>query len=320
MGITFGNFVAIPLIFVEAICSFESSDVGSADKCQEEGSTRVFTAALAYLFLMFGLAQSYLKCQVARLECSNVEQSGCGTMEQTSETSNVQNEFNNAMPVSNEIMQTTVSGTSKVITSQQMPIQSNKMLEWWNIFKNLVLLNPPVIANLLGQLVAYIEPVQNFLFGPSAPLKSMTGALRVLSQASVPLMSLQTAATLGHQLMRLKHASEIFGGGDDVGISKRTMLVFVLGRVIFAPAAIMGITIAMLDVFPEDRWGRMVLFMITIAPTANILVLIANLMGRQQEARLLAAANVAQFFVFIPTSMLFVSIGMSFTEELKVSS
>merc|ERR1712070_579882 len=103
-------------------------------------------------------------------------------------------------------------------------------------------------------------------------------------------------------------------GGADVGISRRTMLTLVISKIIIMLSLFFGIILLVLDTMPEERWTRLVLFIQSIGPTAPMMVVLAQVMGKPQDAQLISLSIIPQFLLFLPVSLFFVTSGLNYTD------
>merc|ERR1712048_191791 len=157
-----------------------------------------------------------------------------------------------------------------------------------------VLENPPVLGTLIGVLVAAIPPARNLLVGSDAPLQFISNGLIVLGKGCPCATNLTMAASLGLQLKKLKSWRDVLGGGSS-GISRRTLMFLVFGKIIVTPALIFCLLLIFHEELPPDRWFRLLLFMETCTPTANNVVTLATVLQDQDAAQLLALTTIAQF-------------------------
>merc|ERR1712196_426787 len=95
------------------------------------------------------------------------------------------------------------------------------------------------------------------------------------------------AASLGLQLKKCKRWGDVLGG-EGTGLSRRTLAMLVISKMVLMPAAIFCVVWFLQDHLPMDRWYRLLLFMECAMPTANNLVVLANILGDQDAAQLLA--------------------------------
>ena len=176
-----------------------------------------------------------------------------------------------------------------------------------------ILSKPPVLGTITGLTIGLVKPLQDVLFGEGAALKVVGMATAGIAQASVPVLNLMAAFSLGHKLRSLRSWRELFGS-PRVGISTRTLTVLTLGRMIFVPLLDGLIVASMLPVLPSSRLLRVLLFLEMASPTANIVVLLANLSGKPQLAKLCAFALLPQYMVGVLSLVFVIVVALGLTE------
>jgi len=203
------------------------------------------------------------------------------------------------------------------ITTQKSPPTASVGSCYWQL-RVILLENPPVMATLVAVVVALLEPVQKILYGPDAPLQFVTNALSVLGKAVPCLTNITMAASLGCHLMKLERFSDILGG-PKAGISRWTLFVLVATKMLLIPSIYFLILIQVHDLLPEDRWYRLLLFIEAETPTANNVVLLANVLGESESAQILALTSVTQLVFFLPISTVFTAAGLAMTDKLRTT-
>jgi predicted permease len=200
-------------------------------------------------------------------------------------------------------------------TTASPPKEADAVGGWRWQFKVIVLENPPVVATIIGIAVAMLPPVQMLLFGKSAPLQFVTNAFAVVGKATPCVTNIVMAASLGLQLKKCKRWADVLGG-ESMGISRRTLLTLVFAKMVIVPAVTFCSVWFLQDSLPEDRWYRLLLFMECATPTANNVVVLANILGDQDAAQLLALTTISQFAIFLPVSTLITAVGLGMTDHL----
>ena len=176
-----------------------------------------------------------------------------------------------------------------------------------------LLRRPPVIAMVVGLVVALIEPVRAAFFSKGGPLEFVGLALSSLADAGVPVINLMMAYSLGHKLRSLRRWRDLFGSAE-MGISTRTLSVLTLGRMVFVPA-VDGLALwALLPQLPSSRLLRVMLFIEMAPPTASIVVLLAHLANKPKLAQQCAYALVPQYLLLPVTLTITLSVALKLTQ------
>ena len=177
-----------------------------------------------------------------------------------------------------------------------------------------IIMRPPIISQLLGTFVGLIAPLQRFMYGPDAPLQPITSAIAVYAAAAVPITNFSMAAGLGVKMKTLsvKH----FCGGEPGGITRRTTFLFVVTRMVLIPCVLIGATYAITPYLPQDRLLLMVLYIEAITPSANMVVVVPQILGQHDVADALSLLVLAQYIVALPTMLAFLSLALYLTKDI----
>lgn len=135
-------------------------------------------------------------------------------------------------------------------------------------------LPPPVRAALLGMTVAFVEPARGIFVGAhGAPLAWLFLGLSKLGAAAVPINML----ILGNAVAK----------GAGRAVSLRTALAVAVGKVVVMPLIGLGLVLAMKhrEAIPDgtDDSFYLVAMVVTATPTANNMMVMAELAGENKE-------------------------------------
>lgn len=159
---------------------------------------------------------------------------------------------------------------------------------------------PPIVATGVGLVIGLLPVLQQALFAPDAALRVVGLALEALTQPTVPLVNLMLAVSLGHKLRGVRSCSHLLGS-TEIGISRRTLGVLTVGRMVIDPLVFGSLVYALLPVLPPGRLFRSLLLIEMAPPTASIVIVLAMLAHQPKLAQLGALAIVPQYFVAIFT-------------------
>jgi len=159
------------------------------------------------------------------------------------------------------------------------------------------LTNPTLVAQFVGLLVGLTQPLQDVFFNPDGFLSFVTAAVRIIANGALSIINLIMAASLSLKLMDLKNFRQLFGH-EDIGISRRTLISLLLGRMIIFPLIGMAILYSISDlILPDDKLMELVLYLAFVTPTANMTILLAQILKRQRIAEILALSILPQYIL-----------------------
>lgn len=131
-------------------------------------------------------------------------------------------------------------------------------------------------------------------------------AISSLSSATVPLINLVMAFSIGLKLKEV-HSWRGLLGSKEMGVEPRTVVASVAMRGLLLPGIHFGIIYALLPMFPENRLFRLVLFAASICPTASIVVVVANVAGLPDLAKIAAFVIIPQYILAVPGLIAFLT-------------
>jgi len=330
LSITFPNNVAIPLVLSRALCAQE--EPGAPEACFRTASTRVFTFSLFFLAMLwlgaFNYAKAYIKTESnLPLVASDAKLDSISSGSPDSSTAGDERpaEANVAGIESPEVTKDDKCDQSVVLSEvpemnpdcavPSKKLSREKSLPSVSTLANITdqlkkaFANPPVIGSFFGMFVGLCGPVKALFFSEHAPLQAVASATAVIADAVVPLMNIVMAASLGLKLKSLRGKSNVLSESS-LGISWRTLLTMFVGRMLVLPLIFLGLLVAGLDFLPEDRWLRLVLFMEPVAPTANMIIVIAHCLKQKEAAESMALSIIPQFLLFPFTATASIALGL----------
>ncbi|GBG25397.1 Protein PIN-LIKES 3 [Hondaea fermentalgiana] len=164
---------------------------------------------------------------------------------------------------------------------------------------------------ILAIIVALIPPLQSFLFSDNSVATPFISVLRIFAPGLVSVITLALATLIGTKLVKTRYA-DLFGGDEaTMGISRRTLLLFVLGRTVIIPGVLFFLMYLALDLFPKDQLLLVILFFECFVPTANMCALCAP----PAQGQIISLGMVNQYLVgiFTMTMWCFVALSLSTT-------
>jgi len=303
MGAAFPNMLALPVVFIEAVCQSEQNLHDEQSNCTRNAESRLFTFVLVFPFLEWGLGSFYVwYCQRnLPVEDVAVESDSTYSCGRVSETANKPDSGSADLE-----MQQHPSADSKQSIGRMSPGTQDGQLLW--LLNKAVLTNPPVIAVFGSLVLVFCPPAQSLLFGQGAPLLFLTSALHQLANATPAIMNLVTAGTLGCHIVRLQGRKGIFGG-HGTGLNIRTVVLLATCRVIVVPSIVLGTLFLCRHSLPNDQWLRRLLYIVPMSPTASAVVSLAHALGQPLAAEHLASTLLLQFLMYPPVMMMSMMLG-----------
>lgn len=175
---------------------------------------------------------------------------------------------------------------------------------------------PPILSQLLGTLVGLVRPLQIAFFAQESVLRPVTLSISIFSDAATAVTNLSMSCGLGLKLTQIEK-KHLFGG-DPEGISRRATFGFVFTKMIFVPGILFGITYGLQinGVLPQDRLLLFVLYMQAMTPSANMVVVIAQVLGNVPASGALSLLVLAQYLVALPSMLMWMSLAFHLTSEV----
>ena len=125
------------------------------------------------------------------------------------------------------------------------------------------------------------------------------------------------AAGLGMKIKSHKKFRHLLGGGDEEdALSQRTTFFFVLGRMFVLPAVIFAITYLLSPYLPDDRMLHLVLYIEAITPSANMVVVVPQILNNHKASDSLSLLLLLQYFLALPTMLCWLSLAFYLTSNL----
>ena len=178
-----------------------------------------------------------------------------------------------------------------------------------------LLQRPPVVGLFVGLLIGLVPPLQRVLFDRGAALAPVGQALSTLSDGTVPVMNLMLGFSMGHKLKGLSSWKQLLGSAQ-AGISRRTMSVLTLGKMLVLPSIQSALLYALLrgGALPPSRLARVIAFVEAAPPTASIVVVLAHMARKPRAAQLVAWAIVPQYVLAVFSLTLVIAFALAITE------
>eukprot|EP00930_Biecheleria_cincta_P082480 TRINITY_DN72205_c0_g1_i1.p1 TRINITY_DN72205_c0_g1~~TRINITY_DN72205_c0_g1_i1.p1 ORF type:complete len:425 (+),score=57.98 TRINITY_DN72205_c0_g1_i1:59-1333(+) len=309
LGVAFPNMLALPVVFIEAVCQSEQTLHDEQSKCGSNAESRLFTFVLVFPFLEWGLGSFYVwYCQRslpeedADISVGSGSTASCG---RGSETANTPGSA--ALEKTEDLeIQEHPSSDVKRSTCRASPGLHDGQFLW--LLKKAVLTNPPVIAVFGSLVLVFCPSARSFFFGRGAPLLFATSALHQLANATPAVMNLVIAGTLGCHVVRLQGFKGIFGG-HGTGLNIRAVVLLATCRVMVVPSIVLGTLFLCRDFVPDDKWLRRLLYIVPMSPTASAVVSLAHALRQPLAAEHLASTLLLQFLLYPLVMMMSMVLG-----------
>lgn len=272
-----GNIGNIPLVLIAALCRDKSNPFGDPNKCRQDGST----------YIAFGqwVGAIILYTYVFKMLAPPPGETFDGADEETLPTKAPINNgapkqlphkvtMKNAAPEQVPLLQQESEAPGRASTAKGKILgQMSHLIEKLKIRQ---ILQPPIIASILGIVIGVVPFLKSLIFTDDAPLFFITDSCLILGEAMIPCILL----ALGGNLI----------DGPGVGSKRlglRTTAAIVFGRLVLVPPAGLGI-VTLADRFgflPKgDKMFKFVLLLQHSMPTSVLSGAVSNLRGCGKES------------------------------------
>ncbi|KAH9254234.1 hypothetical protein BASA81_007835 [Batrachochytrium salamandrivorans] len=300
-GCTFQNTVAMPLVLIQTICS--QIDFAKSNTTTNEflTSEECIAKAQTYLFLYIFVNGLMFWVVAYDIMPSKFDKTVEPTTTATTDAE---------VATSIEIRE-----AEAVVLEEETSPSLLKRMRWLIIHVASLCLRPPIIAQLVGTLVGLVPALQDLFFAPNAYLSPLTVCVKIFADASTAVTNLSMACSLGLQICQLTSMRHLFGG-DARGLSIRTTAAFVLCRMLAIPGGLFACIYGMsqLGWFPaHDRLLLLTAYMVSATPSANMCVVVPQLLGNHRASGALGLLLLGQYLVAIPSLLLWLSLAFYLT-------
>ena len=134
-------------------------------------------------------------------------------------------------------------------------------------------------------------------------------AISSLAQATVPIVNLVMAFSIGLKLKELDSWKSLLGS-KKLGAEPRAVISSVILKGIVFPGIHFGILVAIFPFLPDIRLFRLILIVCSICPTASIVVVVAHIAGLSELAKTTAFVIIPQYILAIPGLIVFLSLAL----------
>eukprot|EP00928_Gymnodinium_smaydae_P001674 TRINITY_DN10603_c0_g1_i1.p1 TRINITY_DN10603_c0_g1~~TRINITY_DN10603_c0_g1_i1.p1 ORF type:complete len:313 (+),score=27.19 TRINITY_DN10603_c0_g1_i1:180-1118(+) len=237
LAVTVPNMIALPLVLVEALCREQHDEKGRVAECVDGATTRLFTVTLTHTILFWTLGYGYVQSFGTPPPNDNayVNEEPDEHCRPAVEVQHVQPADNENIPLNVAIGNGTDTADADIVVPP--PVATVRGVDGMHskneCCRNVIgaLLDPPVVANLVGVVVALSPLLKGLLYGHGAPLSIMSSAFRVVATASPAVSNVITGGSFGVQLLNYRRDDPF--GLSALGMSGKAMLGLVIGRSAF---------------------------------------------------------------------------------------
>ncbi|KAJ8601605.1 hypothetical protein CTAYLR_008453 [Chrysophaeum taylorii] len=268
-AVAFGNSTGLPITLLTAIASQKAlnTDDDDDDGDDDDGSSSSLGTTNPLLFLsVYLVLYPILQWSVGGWLLSPREQ----LPNRESSVSHVLSEPEEAIETS---------------TAQNLLVPKKNQVDWGRVAERVF--PPPVVGAIAGMVVALIQPLRGVLVDikdrdDDAPLEWIYNGVVDVGAAAVPLNMFILGNTLSK---RNEHAD----------VSPRTRLCVATGKLVVMPMVGVLVAISLRALGFRDPAVLLVSMVVTSTPTANNLIVMAELAGENKEA--LAATIFVQYAI-----------------------
>jgi len=327
VGLTFQNAVGLPLIFMETLC--EQPLLAAEAQCMERAVTFIFLNNLSWQLCLWTAGLQYMMAPTPPGKTAPAD----GALDAPSGAPSAG--APETLPIAAADVALTLAvrrpaaataavvdgggdggGGSKTADAAQQPTLPLPAPTSTCAGIRKAVCQPPIAAMFVGICVGMITPLQDAMFtSTSSPLRPATNALQTMANPYIGVVNLIAGCSLGKALQKQWAWLQWGGDGRGAGAGGGAVAtatgggawrwVFVLGRVLLIPAALVGMLLAVLDMLPADRVLRLVMLVVCVMPSANNNIILCQLSGRVDGAEALAKMMVLQYAVGLVTMTAF---------------
>ena len=104
---------------------------------------------------------------------------------------------------------------------------------------------------------------------------------------------------------------------EGLSISRRTLLCLVISRILVIPTLnVLFLRFVLWESLPRDRWIRILMVIQPAGPTGNFISILAMLCNQPKAAESIGIAMIPQLLLYIPAAMVYLSLGIYWTQDL----
>ncbi|GBG25243.1 Hypothetical Protein FCC1311_014602 [Hondaea fermentalgiana] len=174
-----------------------------------------------------------------------------------------------------------------------------------------VVMQPAVLSQIFGLIVGLNPKLQAFVFNTDSAAAPIVSVMRTLAPGLVSVVILALALLVGSKMTKTKY-SELLGGDEErMGISRRTLFVFVFGRMLFIPAVSFSLLYLAIDLFPKNQMLLMILFFEVFVPTANMCAICAP----PEQGQIISLGMINQYLVGILSMTMWCFLALTLSTE-----
>lgn len=259
--IAIGNIGNVPLVLIAALCRDKSNPFGDTAKCTQDGNAYIsfgqWVGAIVlytYVFWMLAPPPGGFDIVDSSLPIKAAPKSSGGPPEE--------------VPLLTREPEPTNEDTPK----------DGKVIKFFKFLyvklKLKQILQPPIIASILAIFIGCVPFLKGLIFTPDAPLYFFTDSCLILGDAMIPCILLALGGNLTD-------------GPGSAKLGLRTTAAIIIGRLIFVPAAGLGIVLTAdhLGLLPpDDKMFRFILLLQHSMPTSVLSGAVASLRGCGRES------------------------------------
>eukprot|EP00924_Labyrinthula_sp_SR-Ha-C_P006262 maker-scaffold_31-snap-gene-1.2-mRNA-1 protein AED:0.30 eAED:0.30 QI:140/1/1/1/1/1/2/17/419 len=165
-------------------------------------------------------------------------------------------------------------------------------------FLEVVIYRPVNSSKIVAIFLALIPPFKKTFFEEDGFLEPISAGIRILSTGTSPMLNLLIAITLGIKITSLESWKAVLGNEEKLGVSKRTILLAAISRMIIVPGVSFAWFYFVVEaVYPEDKLMKLIAFVELFVPSANVGIMIAQIEGQPDNAETYSVIVLLQFLI-----------------------
>lgn len=344
LGMFASNVLALPLLVLPSLCgqiSFETSLLGDTrvleySECLIVSETYLVMNVLLQQFLYWVLVVPFVRRGASEggdsrpadqvpegsVEDAQSSQSVPSIVQQGNSVAAVADESEDLQELGITNGEEGQVGLTEESVKETRKIDDETRWIWLDYAKSfarntfVALTKPAVLSQIVGATIGLIPELSVALFSPEGVLEPLGTAVKSTAAGVAPLVNFAMSATLGLQLREMTWR-DMRNPTDELGIQHRTYAVYVIGRMIILPGINFGFLYLLQDyLLPKDRLVRLLLYSILATPSANLNVVIANILGNHRAASFMAKGAFYQYVIGVVAFALYLFLAVLVSEEV----
>lgn len=308
------NIIALPLVLITSICSqmkirkpgylldqlltnasITDDDIFfSQTECSETGDFYLLMYGLLIIFFTWTVGVQYVQAR----EEHEVEKVPDAAPDHETQETEIPSQGTGSPQEVEKVLKEVVATTQD--PEESLPIGLRCRTCATSLGKQF--LRPINLSQIGGVFIGLVSPIQGVLFNETGFLKPVMVAVEVFAAATVSIVNMIMACSLSLKLQQVETVKDLFGNEAKLGISRRTLFVYAFSRMVFVPGFTFALfwlieTYLFTFVPEDDKLMKLVVYLELFTPTANLIVVLAQIVEQRENSEILAMGGLLQYFI-----------------------